>query len=245
MNHAVLSRLDGVLVINVKRYTERRAHVERELARVGIEHYAFIHDFDIPDITPEIDRTWCRGDRLNPGQKSCALKHVAALQQVVARGGSRCLILEDDVVLSADFEQGLARALEEAPRHPAPQVVFIGSGGNFYTPARQRRPGQFLYPARHGRFTDSYLIGADAAALRLGWIESHGIDAPIDNLFDRMDAELGITLLWLEDPVVEQGSKLGVFRSTLEKSPPRPIQWLKFGWEKIRRKYLYRWLRLK
>ena len=46
-------------------------------------------------------------------------------------------------------------------------------------------------------------------------------------------------MLWLEEPVVEQGSKNGLFQTALEAAAPRPVQRLKFSWEKFRRKYLY------
>ena len=45
-----------------------------------------------------------------------------------------------------------------------------------------------------------------------------------------MDRDLGITMLWLEDPVVEQGSKLGLFDTTIEAAHP--------GWAAARAFYL-------
>ena len=101
------------------------------------------------------------------------------------------------------------------------------------------RPGQRLYPADRGRFTDSYIIGATTAGHRLSWIDAHRMSRPIDNEFDAMDRALGVEMLWLEPPVVEQGSKNGLFQTVLEAAPSRPVQRLKFGWEKFRRKYLY------
>jgi hypothetical protein len=61
----------------------------------------------------------------------------------------------------------------------------------------------------------------------------------IDNEFDRMDTELGIRMLWLEPTVVEQGTKLGRFGSTLEGRWPAPIQGVLHRLERFRRKYLY------
>jgi glycosyl transferase family 25 len=62
---------------------------------------------------------------------------------------------------------------------------------------------------------------------------------PIDNQFDVMDRKIGIQMLWLEDPVVEQGSKNGRFITAIDKQHPRWLQWLQFHAEKLRRKWLY------
>ena len=62
---------------------------------------------------------------------------------------------------------------------------------------------------------------------------------PIDVTFEAIDRDRGIRFLWLEDPVVEQGSKLGMFRTTLEDSPPNWLQALRYRFERLRRRYLY------
>ncbi len=235
---ATAPQLDRIYLINVRAFTDRLAHTQAELARFGLYAEA-VHDWDIADITPEIEARFFNSGPLSPGQKSCGLKHVAALQHIVERGELRALVIEDDVVLADDFAEGLAAALAEAAQHPRPQVTFIGCGGNFYTPRSQRKPGQRLYPSNRGRFADSYLIGYDAARLRLDWITQHRISKPIDNQFEAIDLELGITMLWLEDPVVEQGSKLGLFNTTLEPAKPGWLQRLLFTLERLRRKYVY------
>ncbi|MBI1395515.1 MAG: glycosyl transferase [Betaproteobacteria bacterium] len=231
--------LDAIFVINVRSFTERRRHVESELGRFGLTA-EFVHEYDADDLTPGLEERWfVPGADLRPNQKSCALKHVAALERVRERACRAALVLEDDVVLDPAFPEGIRAALDEGARWPEPRVTFVGSGGNFFTPRSERRPGQRLYPARRGRFGDSYILGAETAGRRLDWIAAHRIARPIDNQFEAIDLELGITMLWLEDPVVEQGSKNGRFQSMVEPAPPPPIQRLKFGWEKFRRKYLY------
>lgn len=233
-----ISGLDQIYIINVREFSDRRRHITAQLARFELEG-EFVHDWDVGDITSEIDAQYFRNPDLSPGQKSCALKHLTALQRILERGQNSALVLEDDVVLAGDFCEGVRAAMSERSRHPGPQVIFIGSGGNFYTSRSQRRPDQRLYPATRGRFADSYIVGADVARLRLNWISRHGISRPIDNEFERMDLECGVQMLWLEDPVAEQGSKNGLFQTALEQAPPRFLQKLKFSWEKLRRKYLY------
>ncbi|MCU0870273.1 MAG: hypothetical protein MUF30_11885, partial [Burkholderiales bacterium] len=73
----------------------------------------------------------------------------------------------------------------------------------------------------------------------LAALEAVPIHDPADNALDAIDRACGITILWLEPPVLEQGSKTGRFASSLEPAPPRPLQAVKFAWERLRRKYLY------
>jgi len=230
--------LDALLIINVKGFVERRRHVESQLARFGLRG-EFIHDFDAEEITPEVDRRWFAGSQLNLGQRSCALKHLEVLRRVTAHGWQRCLVLEDDVVLADDFTEGVRAALAETRDEAHPYVVYLGAGGNFYTPASRREPGRRIYPAAKGRFTDSYMIGALEAKLRLAEIEKAPMTKPIDVVFETVDRAVGIRFLWLEDPVVEQGSKLGIFRTSLEPAPPNWLQGLRYRVERFRRKFLY------
>lgn len=230
--------LDAILIINVKAFVERRQHVEAQLARFGLAG-EFIHEFDAGEITPELDHRWFAGKELNRGQKSCALKHIAALERVVGHGWQRCLVLEDDVVLADGFLEGVRAALAETRDEQHPYVIYLGAGGNFYTPASQRQPGRRIYPASKGRFTDSYVVGAQEASLRLARIKAQAMTKPIDVVFDAVDSAAGIRFLWLEDPVVEQGSKLGLFRTSLEAAPPNWLQGLRYRLERFRRKVFY------
>lgn len=231
-------RIERIYLINVRAFTERLQHATAQLARFGLTAEV-IHEWDIVDWTDEIDQQFFSAGDVSPAQKSCAMKHVVALQRIAAQHEGYGLVLEDDVVLADNFETGVAAALAEAAQHAQPHVIFIGCGGNFYTPRSQRRPGQCLYPAKRGRFTDSYLIDARAAKMRLDWIDQHRISKPIDNQFDEMDRALNISMLWLEDPVVEQGSKRGLFTTSIEAAHPGWLQRLLFSLEKFRRKYVY------
>jgi len=230
--------IDGILIINPRDSIERRENVERQLRALGLT-YEFIHTYDACDLDPALVEKHFRVPYPNIGNQSCAMKHLAAMRLVVERQWHRALILEDDVILGSDFIQGVRDAIAESSNIMRPLVVFIGSGGNFYTPKSMRVPGQRLYRAPKGRFTDSYILGAETASLRVQWIEQHGIAGAIDRHFDASDPKLGIEWYWLEDPVVEQGSKNGTFRSGIQSAPPNFIQRIKFGWEKIRRKYIY------
>lgn len=234
----MIEELERVYVINVKAFEARRQHVTAELARFGVTA-EFVHDWDVPELNADCARWFAQPCTLSPAQMSCCMKHLTALQRIIERGEDRALILEDDVVLADGFAEAVRIATQERTQFSPLHVVFLGNGGNFYTPRSQRRPGQHLYRAAKGRFGDSYMINAATARARLQWIQQHHIAKPIDNQFDVIDRELGIELLWYEDPVVEQGSKNGTFQSQIESDPPPWLKGVLFAWEKLRRKYLY------
>lgn len=231
--------LDGILVINVKSFVERRRHIERQLDPLGLQ-YEFIHEYDVPDLHDETAQRYLQGSDLSPAQQSCAMKHVQAHRLFIVRDWRRALILEDDVILTPGFVQGVRDALTESSGFEEPFVLFIGSGGNLYTPRSRLVPGQRLYRSSRGRLAEAYIVNRRAAERRVSWIEQHGIVLPADNLFERIDLEQGIASYWLEEPVAVQGSKNGTFRSALEPAPPNVVQRIKFVFQKMRRKYLYR-----
>ncbi|MEQ1794649.1 MAG: glycosyltransferase family 25 protein [Nitrospira sp.] len=230
--------LDGILVINPRNFTERRQSIERQLQPLGLS-YEFIHSYDAGDLGEALTSRYFQQASLSPGQQSCALKHLQALHLIAERNWQQALVLEDDAFLVPQFVAELQRALDESVRLESPHVLFIGSGGNQYTPRRLRVPGQLLYRSDRGRLGEAYVLGSQAARLRVEWIERHGIPLPIDNLFERIDRECGIALYWLEPPIVEQGSKNGRFRSVLEPAPPNVVRRITSLFQKLRRKYLY------
>jgi glycosyl transferase family 25 len=231
--------LDHIYVLNVKKFTERRIFMENQLAKAGLQA-EFIFDWDVDELNNEVnERYFTKNNNLSVAQKSCALKHITAFQKIAESNSTFNLILEDDAVFAKDFSLGLQRALTQSEQFLENKVIYIGSGGNFFTPKSQRRPGQYLYLGKRGRFTDSYIIDSATAQKRLDWINTHKVSEPIDNQFDKIDKQLDIKIVWLEDPIVEQGSKNGLFDSTIEPAPPTWLQKLLFNFEKLKRKYIY------
>jgi len=230
--------LDGILVINPRDFVDRRRSIERQLQTLALK-YEFIHSYDADDLDAATIGKYFKNADLSPGQQSCALKHLQALQLIAERNWQRALVLEDDAILTRDFSEGIRKALRESEGFDFPYVLLVGSGGNQYTPRNRRVPGQCLYRADKGRLTEAYVLPSRTARLRAEWIDRNGISLPIDNLFDRMDRELNIGLYWLEPPIVEQGSKNGRFRSVLEPAPPNFVRRVTSVLQKLRRKYLY------
>lgn len=233
-------------VIHAKSLPERTDHIQRELDRAGVA-FEWVLDFDVEDITPDVDRAYfADGADLTLRQKSCALKHVVAMQRIRERGQDFALVFEDDALLVPDFCDRLKRVLDEAEGWPRPRILHLGAATNFYTPASQLRPGQIVYPGNRVRNMEAYVLGAPEATARLAWIARHPMHEPIDIAFNTGDPAMGISFLWPEPPLAEQGSLTGVFKSSLDRKEHnrRQLQ-IQFAVQKFRRRYLKRWLGLK
>jgi len=100
--------MQGVFYINLDRRTDRRAEIEGELARIGIEAERF----------PGIPTT--------PGIIGCGKCHSGVLKEAKARGYKNVLVLEDDFMLlidPAEFWPLMGQAINEAPDY---DVIMLG-----------------------------------------------------------------------------------------------------------------------
>ena len=205
-----------ILVIHVKTFVDREAHMRSELGRFGL-HFEFVLDHDAVEITPEIEARYFVPDcRLSRAEKSCCMKHLLAMRQVARLPeGQFGLVLEDDVVLADDFPAILGKAVEEAAGLSGPRVIQVGCANNLHVPKHLVKDGTYLYRASQVRATDSYLIDPDSARRRIAFIEQHKMALPADHLFNQVDTACGIPFYWLEPTVVEQGSMNGRFQSAI------------------------------
>ncbi|GEM_PF-141780 len=231
-------------VVHSKSLPERSAHIQRELDRVGIP-FEWVLDFEVDEITPEVDARYFEpGAPLSMRQKSCALKHVVAMQRIRDRKHDLALIFEDDAQLVPDFAERLEQVLAEAERWPRPRILHLGAATNFYTPARDLRPGQTVYAGNRVRNMEAYVLGAQEAAARLDWIAAHPMREPVDIALNEGDPAMGIPFLWPEPPLAEQGSLNGVFESSLSTKGHSQLHLrVQFAVQKFSRRYLKRWLR--
>ncbi|MDH6263327.1 glycosyltransferase family 25 protein [Bradyrhizobium sp. BR13661] len=230
-------------VIHSKSLPERAGHIRHELDRVGIP-FEWILDFEVDEITPEVDALYfAKGAPLSIRQKSCALKHIVAMQRICKQQHDLALIFEDDAQLVPDFIARLRRVLAEAERWPRPRILHLGAATNFYTPAAQLKPDQSVYAGNRVRNMEAYVLGAPEAAARLDWIARHPMHEPIDIAFNRGDPAMGIPFLWTEPPLAEQGSLNGAFRSSLAcKNHSQTRLRIQFTFQKLSRRHLKRWL---
>lgn len=205
-----------ILVIHVKTFLDREAHMRAELGRFGLP-FEFVLDHDAVEITPEIEaRFFEPGCPLSRAEKSCCMKHMLAMRRIARLDDDQFgLVLEDDVVLAGNFLEILGKAVDEAARMTGPRTIQVGCANNLHVPRHLVKEGTYLYRASQVRATDSYLADAESARRRIAFIEQHKMGLPADHLFNKIDAACGIPFLWLEPTVVEQGSMNGRFQSAI------------------------------
>jgi glycosyl transferase family 25 len=119
-------------VINLERSTDRRQHVEAELAKAGLD-YEIVRAVDGRQLDvsgPQVTRPGDPGQRCSPlwvetwslpGVAACSLSHLLVCERILASGADEALVLEDDVTLAPD----LASVLESLPSHLAGAEVVL------------------------------------------------------------------------------------------------------------------------
>jgi glycosyl transferase family 25 len=227
--------VDAVLIIGVRAFGDRVAHIEAEMARFGIA-FEWIFDFDPADITPELlERTFAPSDMRLPHQ-SAVLKHIASWRICAERNYRRVLVFEDDVVLAPDFCRVFAQAMREADALRTPYLVYLGCGHNRYAKGAGTSP-TMLVPGGPLPAAEAQVIDGESARMRMAWLAKNRVTRPPDWLLREVDAELGIPHYWLREPVVEQGSMNGMFSSVLDekrRGRGRLYAWLRFRWDRWR-----------
>jgi glycosyl transferase family 25 len=227
--------VDAVLVVSVRSFQDRIAHMTAEMARFGIE-FEWIFDFD-PDTIPPglLEQTFAPSDMRLPHQ-SAVLKHIATWRICAERNYRRVLVFEDDVVLAPNFPEVLAQAMSEADALRTPYLVYLGCGHNRYAAGASNSPTMLVaggpLPA-----AEAIVIDHESAVMRMAWLAKNKVTRPPDWLLREVDAQLGIPHYWLREPVVEQGSMNGKFASVLDekrRGRGRLYAWLRFRWDRWR-----------
>jgi glycosyl transferase family 25 len=237
--------IDAVFVLSVKTFVDRIAHATRELGRVGIP-FEFIFDFDAAELDDAtIAAHFVGGAPPMKRQASLTLKHAQAWRLAAARGARRVMVFEDDVVLLPHFAARLAAAMCAADALAPGWHIFLGG-------ADAKVPDAFFL--HHGPLVplasttaEGYVTDLEACRRRLAWLAANRIGLPADQLITHVDRAERIAQYWPAEPLVEQGSVIGLFDSVLDASRlkhSRIYNVARHRWTKWRRRTLRRhWVR--
>jgi glycosyl transferase, family 25 len=238
--------IDAVFVLSVKTFADRIAHVTRELGRAGIP-FEFIFDFDAAELDDDtIRRQFVVGD-VPPMKKqaSLTLKHLQACGLACARGSRRIMVFEDDVVLLPGFQAHIAAAMRAADALPPGWHIFLGGADAKVPDAFFLHSGPLVPLA--STTAEGYVTDLEACRRRVAWTDANKIDLPADQLITHIDRAEGIAQFWPPEPLVEQGSVIGLFSSVLDASRlkhSRAYNVARHRWTKWRRRTLRRhWVR--
>jgi glycosyl transferase family 25 len=238
--------IDAVFVLSVKTFADRIAHVTAELGRFGIP-FEFIFDFDAGELDDATIAQHFVASSAPPMKKqaSLTLKHTQAWRLAAARGARRIMVFEDDVVLFPTFHARLGAAMRAADALAAGWHIFLG-GADAKVPDDFFLDRGALVPLT-STTAEGYVTDLEACRRRLAWLAANKIGLPADQLITHIDRAERIAQYWPPEPLVEQGSVIGLFDSVLDASRgkhSRLYNVARHRWTKWRRRTLRRhWVR--
>jgi len=236
--------VDAVYVLSVKTFSDRIAHVRRELGGHGIA-FEFIFDFDAAELDEATSRKHFAGASPMKKQASLTLKHLQAWRLACERDQRRILVFEDDVILHPEFRSRLAEVMHAADALAPGWHIFLG-GADAKVPDRFfLHPGPLVPLA--SATAEGYVTDLEACRRRVAWCERNKIAHPADQLIAHIDGIENIQQYWLPEALVEQGSVIGLFDSVLDASRQKH-SWFynvaRHRWTKWRRRTLRKhWVR--
>lgn len=207
----------------------------------------YIWDFDADDIDVKKIEEKYESSLLPLRSISALMKHFEAHRRLLEQELDIALVVEDDVILFENFGKRIHKLVQALKDTNRPGLVFLGGADN-------RIDHNFLAAAAHGEplikkplsTAEAYLIEPLGASKRLKWLEeAHRIKLPADHLLTAIDLELGIDQYWGESPLATQGSIIGKFPTTLDKSRGKHSACYlraRYIWNRFRRQQLPRTL---
>lgn len=212
-----------IFIIHAKKYVERKAYMEKIL-RSRPFVYEFIEDGDAETLSENVISTYFtdkeveKGVRMKePKMLSCTLKHFLAYEKILAENLTGALILEDDAILSKNFDEIFPQTIMEYESTCLSENIIISYEDTRlrFVPRSQRTKGKYLYLGDRDRMTGAYFINQQAARMILNEVKTNKCHLPID-LYHRCLLNGGkLKYLWCQPTIASQGSHTGKFCSTL------------------------------
>lgn len=235
--------VDAVYVLSVRSFDDRIAHIRKQMKYHNIP-FEFIYTHDISEIkSDDLNKVFTNKCSMGLPQKSLVLKHLEAWKHCIAHGYSRILILEDDVILHANFSQKLNLALEAMNKLNAGYLLFLG-GADTRVPKEYflEKGPIFKNPIATA---DGYVTDIAACQRRVHWINQKKVNLPADHLLKHIDNQCGTQQYWTTTALVEQGSVFGLFTSTLDqgrKKHSNTYNLARYRWKIFQRRTFPGWM---
>lgn len=195
-------------IINLDRDQKRWNHIRDQALAVGLD-FKRISGVSGRDLDQtERDRhysssraRWLRARDLSPSEIGCALSHLKTYREILCRDLPRALILEDDVILSAEVPDVLS-ALEDLLPQEDPIICLLSPAVFRPSPALADLGGDHaLRQFQSGYFTSSYIVTQAAAAWLLNTLY------PVSDVADcwaRLERSGQIRILCVTPALIEQ-----------------------------------------
>lgn len=221
-----INTFDKVYVLSVKSFSDRIAHITKQLSEHNIE-FEFI--FDCSDKADQkISKTQVRfkEGKLLPPHKDLVLKHIKAWENCVRNEYKTILVLEDDVILRNSFRDKIKKIYKKLSFLPGSYLIFL-SGRDTRVPKEFLLSNDTLFKNKIPT-ADGYITDFKACKKRLKWLELNPVSKPADHLINEIDTDCDISQYWSREYLIEQGSVFGLFPSTLDDNRMRKPQIINF-----------------
>lgn len=201
-----------IFVTHYTLLTDRKNHILRQLNRFHLDS-EFIVGYDKESLT-EDDLKIFNINKLSLAEISLTMKHIEAYKQVF-KYHDYALILEDDVILSKDFDKQLDKYIQQLPNDW--DMLFIGDGCYLHVPQDIIQNGVNVYRAPSSRCADSYLISKKCTKQILNDIYKNNfiIEKPIDHLLNHFIDKFDLKNFWAEPTITTQGTQVGLFKTSI------------------------------
>ena len=209
-----------VFVLHVKQgYEARELHMKSLLEKHRL-NASWILDRDKAELDEAFLQRWFRGEmQVVSAATSCAAKHLLAWQALLAGDDLCALVLEDDILVDAQFRQALEAVVEEGLARALWQeqasLVSLENSGLKFVPKQQRVEGQRIYENAETRCAGAYLISRKAAEQFIQKAGTDGIHLPVDWWMNTFFPS-PVKVYWSFPTLAEQGSHNGLFDSSID-----------------------------
>lgn len=228
------------LVIHVEKFKERAESIERQMKAEKM-YFTYILKGDMEDIDDEVLARYFKDGRDNMYHvspiTSCALKHLYAYEHILHNDLPGALILEDDAILDKDFSRKFERSIKEYEERwdGEPVIISYENSALLFVPRSQRKKGQMLYPGNKDRYAGAYFVSRKAAQAIIDDVRENRCELAIDGYHNYLLHKGVIKYLWCHPTIVQQGTVIGRFSSSLSADDlMQKLRWkLKLGYKQL------------
>jgi len=221
-------KIPNIYVIHYSKLKDRKSKILEQFSQLH-SNIKFITEYDQEQLTSDVlDNFYLPSDEdfikkvsplwnsnvhrpriLNIAEISCTIKHITALEEIAKNGDG--FIIEDDLIIKDSFVEEFNKAIDSLPNDW--DVVMIGSGCNMVS--ENIESDKILYKKNHPatRCLDSYLVSQSAAKKICSTIKPFQLGADWEVAYHLYLHDMNV--YWLEPSPCFQGSKKGVYKSTL------------------------------
>jgi len=235
------SKVCKTYIIHLSTAFERKKHMDLQLFDKQLD-FEFIIQGDLSEMSEQIEKKYFTGE-LSPLNRasSCAYKHIISYEKMIENEVPLALILEDDIMLDAKFDEKLKLILLEIDRRKMKNMIISLEDSNLkYVLSSEKNATDILYQKKEGRFAGAYLIDLLAATKICEEIYQNKCDYPIDWYHNQLAKKGAIDIWWSTLILATQGSLNGYFPSLIDKKQFGIWRKISFILQKMYKKILYR-----